>query len=181
MTAPVLRPPVRNLLFQLYGRPLHPELFEILTEHRLRHENYELIVRITPTGHVISWENPDVFLTEVTTSDNQHLPQKRRLLCNRLRQEQSRSLTCAHGVKYTTTFQVEDLTPENYRTVHKEILMDGTKSGLLHVLPKEQPWSWSPLGYVNVEALPGCLFLTCFHTFPDELTVIKTQTLIEKK
>jgi hypothetical protein len=32
-----------------------------------------------------------------------------------------------------------------------------------------------------VEARPGCLFLSAFHTFPDELTVVKTQSLIEKR
>ena len=38
-----------------------------------------------------------------------------------------------------------------------------------------------PLGYVCAEFRPGCLFLSSFHTFPGEHTVIKTQSLIEKK
>jgi len=37
------------------------------------------------------------------------------------------------------------------------------------------------LGFVTVEARPGCLFLSAFHTFPEEHTVVKTQSLIEKK
>jgi hypothetical protein len=37
------------------------------------------------------------------------------------------------------------------------------------------------LGFVSVEARAGCLFLSTFHTFPDEHTVVKTQSLIEKK
>ena len=39
----------------------------------------------------------------------------------------------------------------------------------------------SPLGLVTVEARAGCLFIGTFHTFPDEHTVVKTQSLIEKK
>ena len=39
----------------------------------------------------------------------------------------------------------------------------------------------APLGFVTVEARPGCLFLTSFHTFPGENTVVKTQSLIEKR
>ena len=52
-----LRPPVCELVFQLYGRPLHPELFDILAVRKIRREDYDLTVRITRTGHVISWEN----------------------------------------------------------------------------------------------------------------------------
>ena len=38
----------------------------------------------------------------------------------------------------------------------------------------------SPLGVVIVEALPGCLSVAAFHTFPDEYAVVKTQSLIEQ-
>jgi len=38
----------RTLVFQLYGRPLHPELFDILAvAQRCRREDYEVTVRIT--------------------------------------------------------------------------------------------------------------------------------------
>jgi hypothetical protein len=37
------------------------------------------------------------------------------------------------------------------------------------------------LGYIAVESRSGCLFLSTFHTFPDEHAVVKSQSLIEKK
>ena len=39
----------------------------------------------------------------------------------------------------------------------------------------------APLGYVVVESRPRCLFFSTFHTFPEENTIIKSQTLIEKQ
>src|SRR5207244_5243681 len=93
-----LRPRVSDLVFQLYGRPLHPELFDILALRKIQREDYELTVRITRTGHVISWENRDVHLTEVAAATDQPLPEKRRLLSYRLRGEQSQSIACAYGV-----------------------------------------------------------------------------------
>src|SRR4051812_22774384 len=105
MAVPLVRPPVSELIFQLYGRPLHPELFEILAHRRLHHEDYEVWVRITHTGHVISFENEDVHLTELTGAAGQPLPSKRRLLDYRLRQEHCASLACAHGIHYQTSFQ----------------------------------------------------------------------------
>src|SRR5947209_10224409 len=95
-----VRPPVCELVFQLYGRPLHPELFDILAVRKIQREDYELIVRVTRTGHVISWENRDVFLTEVAAATDQPLPEQRRLLSQRLRGEHTSRFTCAHGIQY---------------------------------------------------------------------------------
>jgi hypothetical protein len=181
MSVYFLRPRVSDLVFQLYGRPLHPELFDILAQRKIQREDYELTVRITRTGHVVSWENADVHLTEVAAAADQPLPEKRRLLHRRLRHEHSDTLTCAHGINYQMTFQVEVLPPEIFVHVHDEILADGSKRGLLHNFRPHNRLALSPLGFIAVEARPGCLFLSAFHTFPEEYTVVKTQSLIEKR
>src|SRR5262245_60673460 len=132
MGTALVRPPVADLIFQLYGRPLHPELFDILAVRQVRQGDFTLTVRITRTGHVISWENADVFLTEVTAAADQELPTRRRLLHHRMRQEHSTEMPCMHGVHYQATFQVEVLEPDLFATVHDEVLADGRKRGLLH-------------------------------------------------
>jgi hypothetical protein len=183
MSVQLVRPPVSELVFQVYGRPLHPELFDILAVRKVRREDYELTVRITRTGHVISWENRDVYLTELAAAEQpEHpLPEKRRLLAYRLRGEHCGTLPCACGVFYQMSFQVETLSPEIFLHVHDEILADGGKRGLLHNFQPHHRLALAPLGYVAIESRAGCLFVSAFHTFPDEHTVVKTQTLIEKK
>jgi hypothetical protein len=176
-----LRPRVCDLVFQLYGRPLHPELFDILAMRKIQREDYELTVWITRTGHVISWENPDVHLTEVAAAADQPLPERRRLIRYRLRGEHSDSVACAHGINYQMSFQVEVLPPEIFLHVHDEILTDGGKRGLLHNFQPHHRLALAPLGFITVESRASCLFLTCFHTFPDEHTIVKSQSLIEKK
>ena len=180
MGVPFLRPPVCDLVFQVYGRPLHPELFEILAVRSLRREDYKLTVWITGAGHVVTWENADVCLTEVTAAADQPLPQRRRLLDYRLRQEHTGDLPCAHGVRYQMSFQVETLPPDVFLHVHDEIVADGSKRGLLHTFTTGQRLGVAPLGYLSADARPGCLCLASFHTFPGEHTVVKTQSLIEK-
>jgi hypothetical protein len=175
------RPRVSELVFRLYGKPLHPELFEILAVRKVQREDYELTVRITRTGHVISWANADVCLTELTAAAEAELSPRRRLLDFRLRGEQTHALPCAHGIQYQTSFQVEVLPPEIYLHVHDEILADGGKSGLLHNFQPNHRLSVAPLGYIAVEARADCLMISTFHTFPDEHTVIKTQSLIERQ
>lgn len=176
-----LRPRVRDLVFQLYGRPLHPELFEILSVRKVQREDYELTVRITRTGHVISWEDRHVHLTEVAAAGDQLLPQRRRLLGCRLRGEHSDTVACKHGISYQMSFQVETLPPEIFLHVHDEILADGSKRGLLYNFQPNHRLALAPLGLITVEAKAGCLFLSSFHTFPDEHAVVKTQSLIERR
>jgi hypothetical protein len=180
MSVDIVRPRVGNLVFQLYGRPLHPELFEILAHRKVQREDYELTLRITRTGHVITWENADVLLTEVAAAAEQELPQKRRLLSYKLRGEHSGNLTCAHGIKYQTTFQVETLQPDIFLQIHEEILADGAKRGLVHNFSPGHRVTLAPLGLIAVESRFNCLFLSTFHTFPEEHTVVKSQSLIEK-
>jgi hypothetical protein len=177
----ILRPRVSDLVFQLYGRPLHPELFDILAMRKIQREDYEMTVRITRTGHVISWENRDVYLTEVAAATDEPLPEKRRLLSYRLRGEHSHSVACAHGIHYQMSFQVEVLPPEIFMHVHEEILCDGGKRGLLHNFQPHHRLALAPLGFITVEARAGCLFISAFHTFPGEHTIVKSQSLIEKK
>jgi hypothetical protein len=177
----LLRPRVAELVFQVYGRPLHPELFEILAVRKIQREDYELTLAVTRTGHVVTWENRAVHLTEVAAAQGQPLPEGRCLLNYRLRNEHSATLPLAQGVSYQATFQVEVLPPEIFLHVHDEILADGGKRGLLHHFHAHHRLALAPLGFVAAETRAGCLFVSAFHTFPDEYAVVKSQTLIEKK
>ncbi len=151
MSVSLIRPPVAELVFQLYGRPLHPELFDILAVRKFRREDYEVRVWITRTGHVVSWENADVLLTELADAD-QTLACSRRLLSYRMRGEHSARLPCSHGVVYQTSFQVETLSPEIFLHVHDEIRADGEKRGVLHNFQPNHRLAVSPLSHVVVES-----------------------------
>jgi hypothetical protein len=181
MSVHLLRPPVADLVFQVYGRPLHPELFDILAVRKIQREDYELTVRITRTGHAVTWESKHGHITEVAAAADQPLPDKRSLLNYRLRGEQSAVLPAPNGINYQMSFQVEVLDPEIFLHVHDEILADGGKRGLLHHFHAHQRLALAPLGFVAAEARAGCIFLSTFHTFPSENTVVKSQSLIEKR
>ena len=59
------------------------------------------------------------------------------------------------------------------------ILADGGKRGLLFNFQPNHRLTVAPLGLVSVEARAECWFLNTFHTFPEEHTVVKSQSLIE--
>ena len=80
-----VRPRIAELVFQLYGRSLHPELFEILGTRRIERGGYIANVQITNAGHVVTWQYDGITLTEVAASAQHPLPQRRRLMSHRLK------------------------------------------------------------------------------------------------
>jgi hypothetical protein len=179
MSTSYCRPRVGNLVFQLYGRPLHPELFDILATRKLHTPTCQVTVHITRTGHVLTWEKEGRFLTEVAAADDEPLPESRRLLKYRLRGEHHGSLGFAPGLNYQMSFQVETLPPEIFLHVHDEIVADGARRGFLHNFQPNHRLSLAPLGFIALEGHSRCLIIHAFHTFPDEHTLVKSQSLIE--
>jgi hypothetical protein len=164
----------------LYRRPLHPELFETLACREVAQDDYVLNVRITPTGHVLTWRTSEIFLTEITAARGQPLPGRGKVWRHRFHGEQSDAFRASPMISYQMSAQVEVLRPKLFRMIHDELIADGRKSGLLHLIESPQDTILEPLGFITADARPGCLVVNTFHTFPAECTLLKTQTLIER-
>lgn len=176
----IVRPPVAELVFRLYDRPLHPELFDALAVRRVERPEYRLAVQITPAGHALFWTHGDTHIAEVTATADQELPASGRRLGHPFRGERCGRCEVVPGVVYQVSSQVEVLPPEQFLHVHEELVADGARKGMVFHFRPENRMRLSPVGVVIVEALPACLSVSAFHTFPDEFAVVKTQSLIER-
>lgn len=180
MGSAFVRPRVSDLHFQVFSRALHPELFDILATRRVNQHGHNLAVHITPAGHLLSWERGSVHIEELTTTSRQILPDCGRRIGYRLAGERSGRCEFGRGLRYQFSAQVEVLPPELFLHVHEEIRTDGERKGLLFHFCPHNRLALSPIGVVIAEALPRCLAVSSFHTFPDECAVLKTQSLIEE-
>ena len=108
-----VRPKVAELVFQLYGRALHPELFQVHSTRTVKRGDYEATVNITSAGHVVTWRYHGQTLTEVATSAHHPLPQKRRLISYRLKGQGNDQVECRGGARYRVNFQLEPVEPED--------------------------------------------------------------------
>lgn len=173
------RPRVSDLLFCVYNRALHPELFEVLASHRVERAEFLLHMWVTRSGHVVTWTDGKHQLTEVVASQQDILPEGW-LVRLQLRGERVADVVGIHGVRYQASFQEERLAPEIFLHVQDEIVQDGQREGILVQLGRGAGrLTLAPVSYVNPQARPGSLLVYAFHTFPDEYTIIKTQSLIE--
>ncbi len=181
MRADPFRPPVNELFFHLFGRPIHPELLDTLAVRQVQRDDYTLTVRITPMGHVLHWQTQETHLCEVTATATQPLPSSGHLLHHRVRGGHSGRCRAWATISYQVCSQVEVLPPEVFQQIHEDLIHDGPRRGLLYQF-RDAPWgTLAPLGLVVVEALRECISVATFHTFPAEWTLVKTQSLIERK
>jgi hypothetical protein len=173
------RPKVAELVFQLYGRPLHPELFVIHHSRRVKRGEYDAKIDITSAGHVVTWRYAGLTLTEVATSAHHPLPERRRLFSHRLRGQRTDAMECRGGVQYQVAFQLEPVEPEVFWTFQQELVEDSRRQGMLHKFDSSGRIALGALSYINVETRSRQLLIQAFHTFPDDCAIVKSQSIFQ--
>jgi hypothetical protein len=174
-----VRPKVAELAFQLYGRPLHPELFQIYKSGTIERGGYLAKIDITSAGHVVTWRYDGMTLTEVASAATQPVPKRRRLLSCRLRGERSDRVECRGGVIYQVNFQLETVPPEIFWLLQEELLRDGDRRGLLHRFDAGGRIALGALSFIDVQTRNRTMSVHAFHTFPDDYAIVKSQSLFQ--
>ncbi len=172
-----VRPKVAELVFQVYGRPLHPELFEVYASRTVERGDYQAKIDITSAGHVVTWRYGGLTLTEVATAAHHPLPERRRILSYRLRGQRNDRIECRGGVSYEVSFQLEPVEPEVFWTFQEELTHDAQRQGMLHKFDSSGRMALGALSYINVDVRNRQLLVQAFHTFPDDYAIVKSQSL----
>ena len=174
-----VRPKVAELVFQLYGRPLHPELFEIHATRTVRRGQYEARLQITSAGHLITWRYHGQTLTEVAASSLHPLPQKRRLLSYRVKGERNDQIKCRGGSSYLVNLQLETMEPETFWAFQEELARDSQREGMLHTFKSSGRLALGAMSYIHHDVRDHTLHVQAFHTFPDDFAIVKSQSLFQ--
>lgn len=170
------RPKIAELVFQLYGRSLHPELFEVYQSRTIKRGDYEANIQITSAGHLVTWRYAGITLTEIATAAHHPLPQKRRLMSHRLKGDRADQLECRGGIKYEVAFSLEPANSERFSAYQKELTLQATRKGLLHQFDASGRWETGAISFINVDSRDKLFRVQAFHTFPDDCAVLKMQS-----
>jgi len=171
------RPKVAELVFQLYGRSLHPELFDAYQTRRVKRGDYEATIQITSAGHLVMWKYKGLVLTEVAAAGNQPLPQRRRLMSHRLKGEKKiDNMECCGGVNYEMQFSLEPADQARFDAYQKELSLQATRCGMLHRFDSSGRFESGALSFINVESRDKSFRVRAFHTFPDDCAVLTIQS-----
>ena len=179
MESPQTNIAVEELAFSLFQRSLHPELFQIYAERRLRTEKYEAIIWITGCTHVVSVFTKNLCLSEVVSTPGQMLPQRGLIERFQFRGPRTHKCTLSRGVNYMTDFQVEKMSPNLYRQSHADLERFARNRGVFVKFARLEIGGLQPFCYIDFEARQNELHIHTFAAYPEKVTMIKTQSLFE--
>lgn len=179
MEAPKTNLAVSELSFSLYQRPLHPELFNIYSKRHLKTEKYETFIWATGCSHVATVCAKGMFLTELISIPGQLLPKKGLVEKFRFKGRKNHKCTAGRGLNYMTDFQVEKMSPNLYRQSHTDLEKFSRNRGVFINFPQSAVAGLEPFSYIDFEARKNELHIHAFHAYPEQVTIIKTQSLFD--
>ena len=179
MAVSTLRPDVSDLVLHLFGRSVHPELFDVRTAATLRQDGYKAVVSLCDDGHLVSFRSGDQTITEVLAGGEQTLPEQKRLFGRKFRGSRADSRVFPGGLRYQVCYQVEQLEPGVFARLNEELALDCRKADLAFRFPPGNRLAPAPLSLLKLDAQADGLLLHAFHTFPECHSVVRTQSLFE--
>lgn len=171
-----VRPKIAELVYQVYGRSLHPELFAICQTRSVERNGYKATVHITSAGHVVTWNYGDLILSEVASGAHPALPLRRRLMAYRLKGDRTERIEIAAGVSFETRCSLEGADDAKFAAYRRELSLQATRQGMLQQFASSGRLETAALSYVNLDSRDKVLCIQAFHTFPVDRAVLKIQS-----
>ena len=179
MSKYAVRPDVSDLVLCVFERPLHPELFVHCRFLALSNGTMALDARLHLAGHVLTVRVGSLAVTEVISDRREPLPRHSRLFQHRLRGDHDATAELSSRLRYTVSTSIEKLTHDTFLRHNEELIGDCFGANLSVCFESENRFSPGAVSLLRIEATRDSLLVHAFHTFPQHLAVVKTQSLFE--
>lgn len=170
---------IDELHFYLYQRPVHPELFRIHQVKQVQQRRYHAEVWIVGLAHVVSVQCGKHCLTELIADESEMLPKLGLAISFRFRGERDHSQTFDNGMKYILSTQVERMTPNLFPSSHRDLLHYAQTRGMFQSFDEWESGGLAPFTFIDYEAREREFHVHAYHVFPDEMTLLRTQSIFE--
>ena len=173
------RPDVGKMMLRVYGRSIHPELLDTRTRVDVHTNLWDATLQLCDTGHVVTFRYHQKVLCELAVSADSPLPHKQQVISRKIKGCRNESVEHDAGILYHVSFQVETVDPEVFLNVHEELMRDTARCRLAHQFPTASRLAPCPLSVIQTDEHPRSLLVHAFHTFPENLAIVRTQSLFE--
>lgn len=179
MPAESTRPSISETSYRLFDRPLHPELFNPAVVGRLRTDRYFMSMGLSEGGHYLQLSARGKTILEVTAPDSQMLSTFGLQQTYFFNDDEELVVETERPFTYHFAGQVDAVDYSVFTRVQMELETDATKAFLFHQFPANNRLLPGPLSLAQVEGNERMLAVHTFHTFPDDLVILRTQSLFE--
>lgn len=167
-----------GLTLLLYGRTLHPELFQILANEKVSRRAYEAEIWLVEGGHVTTYTAGKNTLTEVIFTGNDEYTDRGLIQKVPCRGEKYHEMQSAN-IKYMISTQEEQLTQTLYDATKHEIATYAARRELMTASTPATADKGATLSVLDIERRSHELLVQSFHLFDESQMVMKTQAIIE--
>ena len=174
-----LRPSITETSYRFFDRPLHPELFNPAVVGRIRAGQYEMVMGLCQGGHFLQMSSEGQTIVEVTAPDNQILSTYGLQQTYFFNDEEELVVEAEQPFGYHFAGQVDAVDFHVFTRVQMELEVEASKAFLAFQFPPHHRLLPGPLSLAQVEGNERMLTVNTFHTFPEDLVVLRTQTLFE--
>lgn len=162
-----------------FDRSLHPELFRHFADYRVQQGRYYADIWVIGLSHVVTVTCGQRILTELLARDSDVIPTRGVISRFRLKGERDHERRTPEGWGYMVSTQVETMDEALYKSVHFDLLRHSERRGWLHVYEGWGDGELTPFTYIDHEARDAEFHVHAFHAYPQEQTLVKTQSIIE--
>lgn len=164
----------------VFKRSIHPELYLTESRRAFAIRNWRVRVGLCLDGHVIEYRSKNLTLTEFVTTAGGSLPPSHRLLDESVVGTRHESIPVDSGTTIHLAVQSERLERGPFEKLQQEFAIDSRKARIAQTFHEGHGAQFKATSHIFVDALPNAVVSQCFHTFPGEESVIRTQFLIEQ-
>jgi hypothetical protein len=168
-----IRPTIAEHALYVFGRSIHPELFQVYKTKHIQRSNYSARIDITGDGHVITFVRGHLVISEVLCSCKQLLPQRRRIISSPLRSKFYQEVDRNAVVRYSTECERESVSPDMFWMVQTQLQRSECDQELLQTFDSSGRIAYGAVSYLHVEERENQMLVQAFHTFPDDHTILK--------
>lgn len=176
MDVSTTRPKVAELAFQLLGRSVHPELFQIFKTQRIERDAYRVTLHITSDGHLITCTFGDTTLCEIAASSLQLLPSGQRIMCEPLRGKGKNAIRCDGEIHYEYEYDLQRVPSEMFWMIQKQLGESRKNHEMIQEFDASGRIAIGGLSFVHIDTRLQSFHIQAIHTFPDDLALLKTES-----
>lgn len=142
-------------------------------------EDWKADLWVHDAGHAVIFSNRNIALTEILTSMSQELPTEKVVWQRTPVLDDFTTIQPGGCLEYQVNFELETTEPSIFRFLTQELQMANSRDDLLWQGRSQNRFLEEPLVRIHFEVSPRGLSVQTFHTFPQELSILRTQSLFE--
>jgi len=161
-------------------RALDADWFDGRKHRRLQmFDDWRADIWVHESGHAVIFTNQRMAFTEILSNHELELPRERIVWERNLSQEDFTMIQPGGSMRYQFNYEVEKTEPAIFRFLSQEMSLKPTPTDLYWQRSGGNRWSVTPIVRVHIDYASHYLSVQTFHSFPQELTILRTQSLFE--